>query len=220
MTSKSGAKPKLSFIVAIHKSTKTFISLIHTSNIRVILTAQKHRNLSMKWKLKVKNGNRTKSRNYTNYAYNEEITYRKSSFGKGFKWDQGKRIGGFSTFKSFVNSQKTVNIDEIIFYLTSMCSTHNEEPRTFISDILTWELSFKAITNYQGWWKYEFKKTSVYLADGFLMASKVYRKENLYCLCKIKKQTSYNYRNLFKLMGTASKLINCKTNAKYFVKNH
>ena len=22
---------------------------------------------------------------YTNYAYNEEITYRKSSFGKGFK---------------------------------------------------------------------------------------------------------------------------------------
>ena len=62
MTSKSGAKPKLSCIVAIHKSTKTFISLIHTSHIRVILTAQKHRNLSMKWKLKVKNGNRTKSR--------------------------------------------------------------------------------------------------------------------------------------------------------------
>ena len=91
MTSKSGAKPKLSFIVAIHKSTKTFISLIHTSNIRVILTAQKHRNLSMKWKLKVKNGNRTKSRNYTNYAYNEEITYRKKQLWQGFQMRSRKK---------------------------------------------------------------------------------------------------------------------------------
>ena len=56
MTSKSGAKPKLSCIVAIHKSTKTFISLIHTSHIRVILTAQKQKSVnevevkSKKWK--------------------------------------------------------------------------------------------------------------------------------------------------------------------------
>ena len=61
-----------------------------------------------------------------------------------------------------------------------------------------------------------------------LMALKAYRKVNLshkfddwlYCLCKIKKQTSYNYRNLFKLMSAAPKLINCKINATYFVKNH
>ena len=57
------------------------------------------------------------------------------------------------------------------------------------------------------------------------MESKVYRKENLsyrfgdclYRLCKVKKQCSYKYRNLFKLMSAAPKLINCHT---YFVKNH
>ena len=61
-----------------------------------------------------------------------------------------------------------------------------------------------------------------------LMASKVYRKKNLpykcedwlYCLCKIKKKKnrqSYHYR---KLMRAASKLINCKINAMYFIINH
>ena len=60
------------------------------------------------------------------------------------------------------------------------------------------------------------------------MASKVYRKDNLsyrfedwlFNLSKIKRQASYNYRNLFKLMSAAPKLINCKINATYFVKNH
>ena len=60
------------------------------------------------------------------------------------------------------------------------------------------------------------------------MASKLYRKENLpyrfedllYRLCKEKRQASYNYRNLFKLMSVALKLKNCKINARYFVKNH
>ena len=47
-------------------------------------------------------------------------------------------------------SEKTVNIDEIIVYLKSTYSTHNEEPRTFINDIPTKEPSFKAMTNYQG----------------------------------------------------------------------
>ena len=44
--------------------------------------------------------------------------------------------------------EKTVNIDEIIFYLKSMYSTHNEEPRTFIDDIPTDEPSFEAMTNH------------------------------------------------------------------------
>ena len=60
------------------------------------------------------------------------------------------------------------------------------------------------------------------------MASKLYRKENLpyrfedwlYRLCKVKRQASCNYRNLFKLMSAAPKLINRKINATYFVKNH
>ena len=43
--------------------------------------------------------------------------------------------------------EKTVKIDEIIFCLKSMYSTHNEEPRTFIDDIPTNEPSFEAMTN-------------------------------------------------------------------------
>ena len=61
-----------------------------------------------------------------------------------------------------------------------------------------------------------------------LMASKLFRKGNLPCRfedwlyrsCKVRRQASYNYRNLFKLMSVAPKLINCKINATYFVKNY
>ena len=66
-----------------------------------------------------------------------------------------KRIGRFSTHHSLKGIllirkekiEKTVNIDEIIFYLKSMYSTHNEEPRTFVDDIPTDEPSFEAMTN-------------------------------------------------------------------------
>ena len=44
--------------------------------------------------------------------------------------------------------KKTVNTDETIFYLKSMYSKHNEEPRTFIDDISTKEPSFEEMTNY------------------------------------------------------------------------
>ena len=38
--------------------------------------------------------------------------------------------------------------------------------------------------------------------------------------CGIKKQTIYNYRNLYKLMSVAPKLLGCRVNMTYFVKNH
>ena len=58
------------------------------------------------------------------------------------------------------------------------------------------------------------------------MASKLYRKENLsyrfedwlYRLCKVKRQASYNYRNLFKPMSAAPKLINCKITLRILLK--
>ena len=38
--------------------------------------------------------------------------------------------------------------------------------------------------------------------------------------CGIKKQTIYNDKNLYKLMRLALKLLNCRENMTFFVKNH
>ena len=38
--------------------------------------------------------------------------------------------------------------------------------------------------------------------------------------CGIKKQTIYNYKNLYKLMKIAPKLMNCRVNMTYFVQHH
>ena len=115
-----------------------------------------------------------------------------------------------------------------------MYSTHNKEPRTLIHDIPTEEPSFEAITKYLKHFSKSIKedgnmglKNKCLFGGWIIMASKLYGKENLsyrfedwlYRLCKIKTRASYNYRNLFKLISAAPKLINCKINATYFVKN-
>ena len=81
-------------------------------------------------------------------------------------------------------------------------ATHNDEPRTFINDIPTEEPSFEAITNYLKTFSKYVKedenmslKNKCLFGGWILMASKVYRRENLscrfedwlYCLCKIMK---------------------------------
>ena len=38
--------------------------------------------------------------------------------------------------------------------------------------------------------------------------------------CKIKKQTIYNDKNLYKLMSVAPKLLNCRVNMTYLVKSY
>ena len=63
-----------------------------------------------------------------------------------------------------------------------------------------------------------------------LMAVKIYRWQNLSCRfedwlhehkqCTIKRQTSYNCRNLFKLMSVAPKLMSCRVNVTYYFKNY
>ena len=37
---------------------------------------------------------------------------------------------------------------------------------------------------------------------------------------RMKKQTIFNYKNLYKLMRIAPKLMNCRVSMTYFVKNH
>ena len=116
-----------------------------------------------------------------------------------------------------------------------MYSTHNDESRIFINNIPTEEPSIEAIINHLKTFPKYVKedenmslKNKCLFGGWILMASKVYRRENLssrfedwlYCLCKIKRQTSYNYRNRFKLMSAAPELMNCKINGMYFIKNH
>ena len=132
-------------------------------------------------------------------------------------------------------SAKTENIDKIIFYLKSKYSTHNEEPRIFINDIPREEPSFEAVTDYLKTFSDYIKedentslKNKCLFVGWTLMASKVYRRKSfsrrfedwLYSLCKIKRQVSYNYRNLFKLVSVAPELLNCRVNTTHFVKNH
>ena len=42
----------------------------------------------------------------------------------------------------------------------------------------------------------------------------------IYRECKIKKQSIYNHKNLYELMRTAPKLMNCRVNMMYFIKSH
>ena len=42
----------------------------------------------------------------------------------------------------------------------------------------------------------------------------------MYKECEMKKQTTYNYKNLYKFMKIAPKPTNCRVNMKYFLLNH
>ena len=42
----------------------------------------------------------------------------------------------------------------------------------------------------------------------------------IYKECSMKKQTIYNYKNLYKFMRLAPQLLNCRVNMTFFVKNH
>ena len=64
-------------------------------------------------------------------------------------------------------------------------------------------------------------KNRTLIGNWLLMASKVYRRQNLSCRFeRIKRQTSYSYRNLYQLMSVAAKVLNCRVNTTYFFKNH
>ena len=91
---------------------------------------------------------------YINYAYSEDVTHwRKAALDRVSTEREEKelidlapsRVSLIWKVKSVI---KTVNIDEIIFYLKSKYLAHNEEPRIFINGILSEETSFEALTGY------------------------------------------------------------------------
>ena len=130
-----------------------------------------------------------------------------------------------------------VNIDEIIFYLKCQYLAYNAQERTFIPNISSKENmpSFEAITGYLKTFSKSIKedenmglKNKTVIGGWILITSKVCRRQNLSCRfedwlyaeSRIKRQTSYNYRNLYKLMSIAPNLMNCKVDVSYFFKNH
>ena len=143
---------------------------------------------------------------------NEEITYwKKAAFAKVLNESEEKELVDLAPSRVLLirkeKSEKAVNIDEIIFYLKSIYSTYNEGPRTFIHDIPTEEPSFEAITNYLKHFQNLSQKMKIMslknkcLFGGWILMSKVYRKENLsyrfedwlYHLCKIKRQARQSF---------------------------
>ena len=86
---------------------------------------------------------------YINFAYNEEI---KAALVRVLNEREEKELLDLAPRRVLLvlkeKLEKIVNIDGIIFYLKSMYSTHNEEPRSFTDDIPTNESSLEAMTNY------------------------------------------------------------------------
>ena len=132
------------------------------------------------------------------------------------------------------------NVNEIIFYLKNQYLPHNEEPGVFIEDIRSQEdRSFEEMSAYLKTFLKPIKenenmslKNKVLMGGRISTAARVFRcdknmlGENLlsrfedwmYRECEIKKQTVYNYKNLYKLMRLASKLLNCRVNMIFLLK--
>ena len=110
--------------------------------------------------------------------------------------------------------------------MKSKYSACNEEPRTLINVISREEPSFEAKTNYWKTFSESVKKDdnmslkNKCLFGGWILMASIRFEDWLYSLCKIKRHVSYNYKNLFKLVSVALKLMNCRVNTTYFVKNH
>ena len=132
------------------------------------------------------------------------------------------------------------NVYQILFYLKNNYSPHTKD-RAFIEDILQDDrFSFEKISDYlKPFSKSSIKaenmtlKNKVLLGSWIVTASKVFRHdkmqgrnlpgrydERMLKECKIKMQPMYNYKNLYKLMRIALKLLNCRFKMTYFVKNH
>ena len=127
-------------------------------------------------------------------------------------------------------------------HLKKQYEPHNEEPGAFIEDIPSQEgRSFDEIAIYLKTFSKSIKestnmslKNKAFMGGCISTAARVFRHdenmlgENLpsqfedwmYRECGIKKQTIYNYKNLYKLMKLAPKLLNCRVNMTYFVKTH
>ena len=131
----------------------------------------------------------------------------------------------------------------MISYLKTRYSTDNRDQITFIQnfpsqrDVPSFEAiseELKAISKSMKKDENRSLKNKSLFGGQISVAGKAYKRDKLikgknlpqrlddwiYRECGIKKQTIYNYRNLHELMSISPKLLNCRVNMTYFVKNH
>ena len=122
------------------------------------------------------------------------------------------------------------NIYEILFYLKNNYLPHIEE-QTFIEDIPQDDrFSFEEMSDYLKTFSksvIEVENTTGYQQRGkYLDAIKCAEylpsrfEDWIFKDCKIKEQAIYTYKNLYKLMIFAPKLLSCRVNMTYFIRNH
>ena len=149
----------------------------------------------------------------------------------------------FLLIRKATKNAKKMDIDEVIFYLKSQYSTNNKDQITFVQNFP----SVEEVPSFEGIQE-ELKIISRYIKDGENMSLKnkalfggwiavarmVYKRDKFieakslpqrfdYRMdkeFKIKKQTIYDYINLYELMSVAPKLLNCRENMTYFVQNY
>ena len=174
---------------------------------------------------------------FINDANQKELQYCKNIALVGKNENERKELTDlaplrvFLARKDFVKNYATnVKVNELIFHLKNNYLPHNEEPVPFIEDITNEEdrRSFEEISNYLKTFTKSIKEgESISLKNKVLMGgwlstvARVFRRdknmrgENLpgrfedwmYRECRIKKQTIYNYKNLYKLMRLAPKFL-------------
>ena len=130
---------------------------------------------------------------FINYAYEKELRYWKRAALESVSTEN--EVRGLTELGPVrvilvrkVNNQKVVNIEEIIFYLKSQYLEHNSQERTFIPNIPSEEPSFEAITGNLKFFSKSIKedenmglKNNTFIGGWILMASNVYRRQNLSC---------------------------------------
>ena len=182
---------------------------------------------------------------FLNADYAEEVDYwKRAALGCKNK-EERKQLTNMASSKVFLTRKdagksSAKNIHEMLFYLKKNYSSHNEEQARIDDTPQDDSFSFEEMSNYlKSYSKPVIEVENMTLKNKILFggwlstSAKVFRSNKMrgkflpnrfedWILreCGIKKQTIYNYKNFYRLMIIAPKLLNCQVNMTYFVKNH
>ena len=182
---------------------------------------------------------------FINAAYTEEDYWKRAAL-ESKNEEEKKQLTDLAPLKVLLahkdaGKSSIENISEMLFYLKKYYSSHTEEWAR-IEDIPQDDrFSFEEMSDYLK----TFSKSVIEVEENMTLknkmllggwistAAKGFRhnkmhgknlpnrfEDRMFKECGIKKQTIYNYKNLYKLMVIAPKLFNCQVSMMYFVKNH